>query len=395
MSALTSDVLIIGAGIFGTVSALEFALRGASVTVLDPGPIPHPLAESTDISKAIRIEYGADEYYMILGEASLEGWQRWNEEWETPLFHQVGVMMVTHTPMSPGGFEYESYQMALRRGHQLDRLSVSEITRRFPAWSSGTYVDGYFHTEGGFAESGKVVTHLVSLGQAHGAVYHPGVTIDHLIESGGRVIGAAARDGSTWHAQHVIVCAGTWTPLIVPELAPEMKSTGHPVFHVKPSDPRPFTPPDLPVFSADISATGWYGFPLHHEAGVVKVANHGVGLRLHPENDPRVVTDEDTARFRAMLADTFPALAAAPITYTRRCVYGDTLDEHFWIDRHPEKPGLTVAAGGSGHAFKFAPILGSMIADAAQGHTSEFLPRFRWRKLSTNTAGEEASRNHA
>ncbi|MEO8396610.1 MAG: sarcosine oxidase, partial [Chloroflexota bacterium] len=76
-----------------------------------------------------------------------------------------------------------------------------------------------------------------------------------------------------------------------------------------------------------------------------------------------------------------------------RCLYCDTRDEHFWIDRHPQRPGLTVAAGGSGHAFKFAPVLGGLIADAMEAKPNDWLPKFRWRTLES-MQGQEASRHH-
>ncbi len=62
--------------------------------------------------------------------------------------------------------------------------------------------------------------------------------------------------------------------------------------------------------------------------------------------------------------------------------------------RHPELTGLTVAAGGSGHAFKMAPVLGGLIADAALGRPNPRLAKFRWRQLSPETAGQEAARYH-
>jgi sarcosine oxidase/L-pipecolate oxidase len=131
------------------------------------------------------------------------------------------------------------------------------------------------------------------------------------------------------------------------------------------------------VFGADIARTGYYGFPLNR-AGIVKIANHGTGIHLAPDA-PRDVTAAQEADLRDFLADSFPALAGAPITHRRLCVYGDTRDAHFWIGRHPARPDLTVATGGSGHAFKFAPVLGELIADAALGRPNRFLPRFRWR----------------
>jgi glycine/D-amino acid oxidase-like deaminating enzyme len=331
---------------------------------------------------------------MAMAEESLDGWRRWNAEWDEPLFHETGVTMLTHAPMQSGGFEYESYHMALSRGHHPDRLDADEIVRRFPQWKPGVYVDGYYNREGGYAESGRVVAKLVELDQAAGVSFHVGYTVDTILEANGRVIGVQARDGSQFHADQVIVCAGTWTHVLLPELAPVMKSSGHPVFHLKPANPEAFQPPEFVVFFADTSATGWYGFPLHPHNGVVKIANHGIGQILHPENDVRVVTAEDEANLRAMLADTFPALLDAPIVYNRRCLYCDTRDEHFWIDRHPQRSGLTVAAGGSGHAFKFAPILGGLIADAMEAKPNDWLPKFRWRTLEEMTAGQEAARHH-
>jgi len=164
--------------------------------------------------------------------------------------------------------------------------------------------------------------------------------------------------------------------------------TGMPVFHLAPADPELFRAERFPVFGADISTTGYYGFPLH--GGVVKIANHGPGRAMHPSSTTaRQVTDEEIVALRAFLADTFPALADAPLAQTRVCVYCDTRDGHFWIDRDPARPRLVVATGGSGHAFKFAPILGDLIADAALGRPH---PKFRWRPEAAPAKSDEAAR---
>ena len=83
-------------------------------------------------------------------------------------------------------------------------------------------------------------------------------------------------------------------------------------------------------------------------------------------------------------------LATSPIRKTRICVYCDTVDEHFWIAPHPERTNLVVATGGSGHAFKFAPLLGGWIADALEG---KVVDRFRWRADSKSARGEEPARH--
>jgi glycine/D-amino acid oxidase-like deaminating enzyme len=390
----TYDVLVIGAGIFGTTAVSELNTRGYKTAVLDPGPIPHPLAASTDISKVVRMEYGNDEQYMAMVEAALPGWHRWNALFNDTLYHETGVTMFTRAPMASGGFEYESYQLLNKRGHRPERLNADEIALRFPAWKPDAFVDGFYHAKGGYAESGRVVSALLAHMQQQGTAVYSDQTVIKLIVKNDKIQGVRTTEGSTFHADQVIIAAGAWTHILLPELAPVMRASGHPVFHVQTAVSAKFSPPHFTVFTADISKSGWYGFPFHPTENVIKIANHGVGQQLHPTRDERVVTKSDILHFRAMLANTFPDLTDAPIVFTRRCLYNDTRDEHLWIDRHPTISGLTVAAGGSGHGFKFAPILGSLIADAMAGITNPWLPKFRWRLLSNEIIGEEASRFH-
>src|SRR4029453_3352746 len=101
-------VAVIGGGIFGVTTALALRDRGIDVRLFD-SELPHPLAESTDISKVVRMDSGAAAEYTRLGEQPLAGWRRWNTRW--PLFHETGVMFISRAPMQPGGFEYESYAM--------------------------------------------------------------------------------------------------------------------------------------------------------------------------------------------------------------------------------------------------------------------------------------------
>ncbi len=378
-------VLVAGGGIFGVTAALAFRSRGHAVTLADPGPLPHPLAESTDISKVIRADYGADEDYTELGERALEGWRAWNAEWPEPLFHETGVTFLSRAPMQPGGFEHESHALLSRRGHRLERLDAAAIARRFPAYRPGAYVDGYFNPSGGYARSGAVVAALARQAEARGVAIRA-AQVERVVDEGALVAGTVVR------ADLVVACAGSWVPLLVPELAACLRAVGQPVFHLRPADPSRFEAVRFPVFGADISRTGYYGFPLNE--GVVKIANHGVGVTLAPGADKRVVSAEHESALRAMLAASFPELVDAPIVFRRLCVYCDTLDEHFWIARHPTRPNLAVATGGSGHAFKFAPVLGDLIATLALGEPHPLAHKFRWRPELTRAAGAEAARHH-
>jgi sarcosine oxidase len=191
-------------------------------------------------------------------------------------------------------------------------------------------------------------------------------------------------------ADQAVLALGAWTPHALPWLAAELQSTGHPVFHLAPGDPDDFRADRFPVFCADIQNTGWYGFPLLD--GVVKVARHGQGRPMHPESPERRVTAEEIRQLREFLAETFPRLADAPIVHTRICLYCDSRDGHFWIARDPDRPRLVIASGDSGHAFKFAPVLGGMVADVVEGRSHPLQQRFRWRPGLRPPRSEEAAR---
>jgi sarcosine oxidase / L-pipecolate oxidase len=107
------------------------------------------------------------------------------------------------------------------------------------------------------------------------------------------------------------------------------------------------------------------------------------------------VTEAEARRLREFLRLTFPALAAAEIVTTRVCLYCDTWDGHFWIDRDPEREGLVLATGDSGHGFKFAPLLGKWVADALEGEPNPMLFKFRWRPEARPPQSAEAARYQA
>lgn len=382
--AMPSDVLIVGGGIFGVAAALELRARGATVTILEPGPLPHPDASSTDISKLIRADYGSDVFYAELMEACLAEWGAMNARFERPLFHETGLAVLSERPLEPSSFEGASFACLTARGHALERLDESAIAERLPAWRPGRYVDGYINPEGGWAESGAVVTELAREAERAGVVLREGVRVRPL-EGAGAVTGVLTEQGERIDASTVVIAAGAFTPLLVPELADRLTPIGQPVFHFDPPAGVPLVPPSFLPWAADIGTTGWYGFPVH--AGVLKIANHGPGMRVDPAKE-RIVPTTWEATFRAFLERSLPDVAAAPVVRTRLCLYCDSFDGDFFIGAHPERRGLVVAAGGSGHAFKFAPLLGKAIADAVEGVSREMWSRFAWRERSVERSEE-------
>jgi sarcosine oxidase / L-pipecolate oxidase len=314
----------------------------------------------------------------------------WASRGEPQLFHQTGVVMLCHGQMQPGDFEYESCQFLLRRDQRLERLDSGSIARRFPAWNSEVYQDGFFHARGGYAESGPVIEALVRQAEKNGVQFYRANTVSRLIEKHGEVEGVVDQSGRIFSADHVVMETGAWASGTLPALTHSIVPNGQPVFHLKPSSPNLFAAESFPVFTADIANTGYYGFPLHQD-GIVKSACHGAGVRTDPLGDRRV-TAEDHDNLRAFLDQSFPSLAQDEIVYTRLCLYADTADGHFWIDNDPNRPGLTVATGGSGHGFKFAPVLGPIIADVVEQKENVWAHRFQWRPELKQGYGREAAR---
>jgi glycine/D-amino acid oxidase-like deaminating enzyme len=374
-----SRIIVVGAGINGVTAAIELKKRGHNVILADPGPLPHPLAASTDISKAVRAAYGTDEDYTELAKRSIKLWRKWNEEFGIEFYHEVGVMFVCQREMKPGDFEYESFKLLQRSGHKVERMNSAQLWRRFPAWNPELFRDGLLEVEAGYAESGRAVATLIQRAESIGVELRSSSSrFAHLDEHDHRVEGIVLHNGERIAGDRVVMAVGAWTPYLLPFTKKFFRASGQPVFHLKPPRPDLFTPERFPVFGADITATGYYGFPLNRD-GVVKIANHGRGREMSPESPQRAVTSGEEENLRQFLSWAFPELADAPIVYTRLCMYCETHDGNFWIAPDPGREGLVIAAGDCGHGFKFAPILGKIIADAVEEKPNPILKKFRWR----------------
>jgi len=384
-----SNILIVGAGVFGASAALELALRGHSVTLIDPGPLPHPRASSTDISKMVRADYGRDLFYTRFARECIAGWRSWNAESGQNFYHETGFLILARQEMQPGGFEHDSRDVMRSLGQRVELMGGGRLRERFPAWTSDEYSDGYFNPGAGWVESANVVQWLLVRARNAGVVLREGETMQALLMSGSRVDGIRTDAGGELRADAVIVAAGAWTPTLLPWMRDAVRCVGQPVYYFRPDNPERYLPDRFPPWAADIANTGWYGFPVQPD-GTMKIANHGTGIPADPRNETAVPVEMDRM-FIGFLENTFPDLAGARIKSRRLCFYCDSWDGDFWIDWDPLRAGLLVATGGSGHGFKFAPLMGSLIADRVEGKANKWESRFRWRAIGERRA--EAARN--
>ncbi len=380
------SAIIVGGGVFGLAAALELRRRDWRVTLIEPGPFPNTLASSTDISKVIRMDYGADDDYLEMMEECLRRWDGWNARWGEPIYHEDGFLVLTSSVMQPESFEFESHARIIRRGHKVERVDTAYLRKRFPALNAEMFRDGYFNPRGGWAESGRVVAMLAQEARDAGIEIIENTKVSNWIEQGSQVIGVRTSNGIERRADWIVVTAGAWTPTLLPEIVGMMRTIGQPVVHFRIKNPEIARTPNLGCWAADISTTGWYGFPALAD-GTFKVGNHGPGAPIHPDA-PREVMEEQTNAAKVFLRRAFPILADSAVVHTRLCLYCDSWDGNFYIDRVPDRPGLFVAAGGSGHGFKFAPMIGELVADRIEKKTNRWSRKFAWREMGKGVKEE-------
>ena len=176
-----------------------------------------------------------------------------------------------------------------------------------PDGRQSRYRDGYFSPRAGWVESGRALARLAAQAAADGVVLAEGVTFDRLLESDAGVAGIRATDSTELRADAVLVAAGAWTPVLLPHLPDVMWPVGQPVVHLTVERAADWQAPTFPVWAADISNTGWYGFPALAD-GTLKIGRHGPGRRVHPD-DPRTVLPSELAPFREFVRESLPALS--------------------------------------------------------------------------------------
>jgi len=376
----SSNIIVVGGGIFGTSAARELKKRGHSVTLFDSGPLPNPDASSSDISKVIRADYGADRFYAKLATQAITGWHQWNEESRQKLYEETGNLWLTPQPMTKGQFEFESCRVLSELNYPTEPLEKSEIQKRFPAWKEAGYSHGHFNPRGGWAKSTSTVAWLVEKAAEEGVSLQQNNGMTGLLEHSGQVEGIITQDGTEHRSDLVIIATGAWTPGLLPWMAQTLRSVAQPVYHFQLADPTAYQGKQFPQWGANVSETGWYGFPAQQD-GILKVAHHGRGIPMNLGDKQSVFPEMDT-KFRDFLGSAFPELQDAPIVKRRLCFYCDSLDGDFWIDHDAERKNLVVATGGSGHGFKFGPVLGKIIADVAEQKSNPWAYRFQRRSVS-------------
>jgi sarcosine oxidase len=349
------DVIVAGLGAHGSSAAYHLASRGASVLGFDRFARGHTLGSSGGLSRIIRLSYYEHPDYVPL---LRRAWTLWRE-----LERRSGEQLLTETGglyagAPDGELVAGALESARRHGLEHEVLEATALRERYPLFEWPDGWQGVFELQAGWLAPERTIETHLRLAEQHGAT----LRFDEPIErwestnDGVRVWTATG----TFDAKHLVIAAGAWMSQLAPELAPELSVERSVLFWFEPTAERDAFA-RLPIYIIQDTDRIFYGFPYVAGQGV-KVAGLHFGDAADPDTVDRNPSPRDEERVRAWLRRRMP-LANGARRQAKVCMYTNTPDSHFIVDRLADHPNVVVASACSGHGFKFSSVIGEILAD--------------------------------
>ncbi|CAI7648566.1 unnamed protein product [Penicillium bialowiezense] len=386
--ALPNKILIVGGGVFGLSTALSLTKRHpeCEITIVESSPvIPNPHGSSVDTSRIIRADY-ANAAYSKLANTAIEQWRStgWGRDGR---YTQNGLLLV-YPEDGDSAKEYARKSYANVRKIEGDNVEFlptqKDVLKVVPAYGSELDVaGGYVNWGSGWADAGAGVAYAKSLLDAEKKVVFRTGDVERVLydtSSGkSKARGVVLAGGAILEADLVVLATGAWSSKLV-DLRGRAVATGQAIGYIRISDEEQRELENLPTILN--FATGIFIIPPRDN--LLKIARHAFGYRnpitvpvpgenkghtmdvsLPEKGAPVPLEGQDS--FRVALKQLLPRFADREFVDTRVCWYTDTPKGDFIITYHPEHEGLFLATGGSGHGYKFFPVLGDKIVDAMEG----------------------------
>ena len=359
------DAIVIGVGGMGSAAVYHLARRGLQVLGLEKHAIPHEMGSSHGYSRMIRYTLQEHPSYVPLVRRSYELWHEMEETAGEELMVTTGSIRAG-APDSP--FFLNAQEACDLHSIPYEILTASEVNKRFPGYRFPEEISSVYQADGGFLLPERCILTHVQAAERAGADVHSQETV---LDWGVRGDGVQVRtDRDTYTAGRLVVTAGPWAANLVPELAayavPERQVMGW----FQPKRPELYAAEAFPVFGVFTEEGRYYGFPSHAVPGFKIGRAHHLLQKVDPDAIDREVHPEDEDILRQVVNRYFP-LAAGKLLDGKTCMYTNTPDEHFMIGTLDGQPQVSVAAGFSGHGFKFASVIGEIMADLAQNGATE------------------------
>lgn len=436
-------IIIVGAGVFGLSTALHLARRGYNdIHMCDYQPYHENAyacsagcdAASCDENKILRASYGDKKLYQDLAFKAMPEWEKWNEHLsetssedlpsglspDVKLWNNCGFLRLSKDGLEdsevktqknfPSEIKHTQYRVSdeqRRKDAQADGIPISKIDP-FRRIERSLPTDGVLDMTAGFVLASRACAFGLHLCHKLGVhtYFGPDYGMKSLVRKGNRVTGLLTTDGSEHFGDTVIVACGGWTPSLVPEIEDLVETTAGSVLSIQLPKARrdlwdKYSPENFPVWSWRMNSyephqddvAGTYGMPRTPD-GMLKIAFRGAkwtnytrkretsGKKLsYPRTDVDEIPEEAMRVLRTFCEENMPELPELGLDRGRLCWYSDSVDNSFLIDYVPGVENLIVANGGSGHGFKFLPVLGEHVADVVERKDTDYTRLFRWRDV--------------
>jgi len=358
------DAIVLGVGGMGSAATYHLARRDVDVLGIERFDVPHAKGSSHGVTRIIRLPQFKDPAYVPLVADALDLWKELETRRDTRLFYETGTL-----DFGPGESDVFHGSRESCRVHDLEHsvLTGAEVSERFGGYDLPPEYRAVYQPDGGFLHAEQCVVAHVEAAHAEGATIRARerVTDWEAGESGVRV----TTDRGSYTAETLVTTAGAWTGDLFPGLDDYLEPERQVLGWFQPTAPERFRPGNFPVFVADVPEGNYYGFPVFEVPGFKFGKHHHRGQTGHPADLGSEPNREDETVLREF-ADRYMPAGTGPTMQLATCLYTNTPDEDFILDVHPDHERVVVGAGFSGHGFKFASVVGEVLADLAEDATT-------------------------
>ncbi len=361
------DVIVVGVGGMGSATVYQLARSGCRVLGLDRFPVPHAFGSSHGSTRIIRLAYSEGSRYVPLLRAAYRYWR------ELEAVSGESILVVTGgLDIGPpdSGIVEGSRRSCLEHGIAFAELDGAEVNRRFPGYRVPASARAIYQADAGFVRSQVAIRAHVAAARALGADIQTGAPVRTWAhdQQGFRV----ETDSGTCRARQLVITAGAWTAQLVPEIASLCRPERQVMLWTEPPDAASYEPHRFPVFILHAGEGPFYGVPNDQNDGFkIGKFHHRSEQVPNPDCLDRTCSSADEATLREGIVRYFPG-ANGPTRRMVACMFTNSDDGHFVLDRHPCEDGVFIAAGFSGHGYKFCSVIGRIMADFCLGREAKW-----------------------
>ncbi len=350
--------------------------------LIDRYTLTNNYCSSNDANRVFRYSYGKNALYTEMAVESRKLWRSLEEETGESLLAPSGLLMLMGEDEESNSFNKNSYNTLTERDLGAEWLEARDVNKRFPQF---TPTEAVFDPNGGTLLASKCLTLLSTQARLNGVQVLENTQVTRIAPD--RPLVVQTKNGDNIRCSTAIATTGPWSNALRRGDMVEITPTRQQVVYFNPGpNINNYHPPKFPVFFAD----HYYGLPAVGIEGV-KVSHKGVWAPVGPDNADRTVGPATVEECRKVCQHFVPDLADKPVLSTKVCLYDMTKDSDFVIGPHPENSNIVYGYGFSGHGFKFAILIGKLLAElASRKQVSLDLARFSPTRTATSTVSPVA-----